>query len=102
VSRDRIVDGHGTLAGDPYQDVTPVWSTRERYPERCAVTFEQTDARRDAKSLLWHLTCWPEPMKTSPSNYLFCKGGFLQISDEDYTLLRWVLDGNDPVAPTNA
>jgi len=100
VSRDRVVDGYGTLTSDPYEDVTPVWATFERYPERCQVSFEQAGARKDAKELLWHLECWPDPMKTSPSNYLFCKGGFLEISDDDYELLVGVLHGAPP--PTNA
>lgn len=100
VSRDRVVDAYGVLASDPFEDATPVWKTRERYPERCRVSFEQTGARKDAKDLLWHLTCWPEPMKTSPSNYLFCKGGFLEISDDDYDLLVGVLNGAPP--PTGA
>jgi len=52
---------------------------------RCNVAFEKKGGNRDAKTLLWHLGCWPEPIKTSPAKCLFCKGGFLEISDEDWT-----------------
>lgn len=96
ISRKRVIDGHGQFTDDPYQDVSKIWSTRERYPERCPVSFQQTGAEVDARDLLWHLSCWPEPMKTSPSNYLFCKGGFLEISDADHDMLVSVLNGAEP------
>jgi len=62
-----------------------VWSENKFYMLRCNVAFEKKGGNRDAKTLLWHLGCWPEPIKTSPAKCLFCKGGFLEISDEDWT-----------------
>lgn len=97
ISRSRLVDGHGRLAGDPYVDVEPIWSTREHYPQRCEVAFDRTGAAMDATTLLWHLDCWPNPMKTTPSNYLFCKGGFLQISDHDRDFLIEIIEGRRPL-----
>jgi hypothetical protein len=93
LSQRRVLDGYGQITGAPYLDTSPVWSTFERYPQRCTVRFARTDASVDAGEHLWHLNCWPDPMKTTPSNYLFCKGGFHRLAPGDYDALVGFVDG---------
>ena len=53
----------------------------------CRVQFEQTGLVAPAAEALWTLSVWEEPLKTTPSNMLFCYGGFLKIPDADYDAL---------------
>jgi len=84
VSRQRVFDGHGRIAGAPFADTTPLFGAGKLYPWRAPVTFSQTGRALPGDDLLWGLSVWPDPMKTSPTNYLFCYGGFMEITETDY------------------
>lgn len=88
VSKSMTLDAHGTIAGAPFEDAEPLFGTRERYPERCKVAFEETGIAAPGADPLWHLSVWPEQLKTTPWNMLFCYGGFMKIPDADYDALR--------------
>ena len=88
ISKSMILDAHGTIAGEPFEDPKPLFGTRQCYPERCEVAFEETGVGAPGANHLWNLSVWPEPMKTTPWNMLFCYGGFLRIPDPDYDALR--------------
>jgi len=92
VSRKRVLDGRGTLTSAPFVDVTAIGEGWAHYPQRCNVRFDQVDAGIDAKELLWGLSACQEGMKTTPSNLLFCKGGFMEITQQDYEWLTGLLD----------
>jgi len=92
VSRKRVLDGHGELRSDPFLDATPIGEGWAHYPQRCRIRFDQVGGEIDAKELLWGLSACKEGMKTTPSNLLFCKGGFMEITEEDYRWLRGLLD----------
>src|SRR4051812_32436320 len=55
VSRDRVLDAHGEIVGEPYQEVAEVPLGWVRYTERAAIRFDATGARIDARALLWGL-----------------------------------------------
>jgi hypothetical protein len=93
ISRVRELDSHGEIVGEPYVDIEPLFPEWTYYSQRCAVKFESMGAHVDAKELLWGLSIFGEDMKTSPANMLLCKGGFMQITEEDYKWVRSVLDG---------
>jgi hypothetical protein len=98
ISRDRLLDAHGEVVGDPYQEVAdepPGWG---RYTERALIRFDQTGAAIDARELLWGLAVCNEGIKTEPTNLLFCRGGFMEIPKADYDWLRDVLAGQAPVS----
>lgn len=90
ISRQQLLDGHGTIVGQPYEDVERLWPGRELYPQRCRVTFSQSGAALPAKDLLWELDAWKlrtEPLNTQPWNMLFCYGGFMEVPESDYRRL---------------
>ncbi|MFH1464779.1 MAG: hypothetical protein ABIO70_10370 [Pseudomonadota bacterium] len=91
VSQRRIFDAHGRIESEPFTDLTPIFGPKRLYPWRCKVSFEQTGGAIPGDDLLWDLTAWPDPMKTTPSNYLFCYGGFLEMPEADYQAVRRVL-----------
>lgn len=96
VSRQRLLDAHGVVTGEPYEDVAeepPGWL---RYTQRVPIRFEETGAGIDARELLWGLSVCDENLKTEPTNLLFCKGGFMEIPAADYDWLRAVLRGEAP------
>jgi hypothetical protein len=94
ISRERILDGRGEFTTASFIDTTPVFGVREDYPCRARVRFDQMGAKRDGKDALWGLSEFAEGIpKTSPSNMLFCRGGFMKITPEDYGYLCQVLDG---------
>jgi hypothetical protein len=92
ISRERLLDGHGIVTSAPYVDdekIAPKW---EFYPIRARARFEAIGCARDAKKALWGLSMCDQPMKTEPTNYLFCMGGFMEIPQHDYEWLRQVMD----------
>ena len=99
VSRQRILDAHGEIVGEPFQEVSDVPVGWTRYTERARIRFDETDAGIDAKELLWGLSICCEGIKTAPTNLLLCKGGFMEISEADYNWLRAVLRGEAPPDP---
>lgn len=86
VSHRRVIDGHGEIIGEPFVDTAPIFGEERDYPHRCKVRFQQTGAAVDASGdVLWGLAPFEGmEMKTTPTNYIFLKGGFLEISERDY------------------
>ena len=97
VSRDRVLDSHGEVLGEPYQEAAEVPLGWVRYTERVKVRFEGTGQRRDGRLALWGLSMVASGIKTEPTNLLLLKGGFLKIPVDDYNWLRRVLDAGDDV-----
>lgn len=102
ISRQRVLDAHGEVTGEPFQEVSDVPAGWSRYTERAPIRFEQTGADIDARELLWGLSVCDEGIKTEPTNLLFCKGGFMEISKADYDWLRKVMDGKAPASAKRA
>ena len=98
ISRQQLLDAHGVVVSDAFEEVSEVPAGWSRYTQRARVRFEQTGVGIDARELLWGLTVWGDTLKTQPTNMLFCKGGFMEIPDRDYDWLRSVLRGDAPVA----
>ena len=104
LSRVRLLDGHGEVTSEPFQEVSDTPKGWQSYTERCRVRFDQKSAGIDATDLLWGLSAFATGLNTSPANMIFCKGGFLEITAEDYLWFRTVLDGTwippaEPFAP---
>jgi hypothetical protein len=94
ISRTRLVDGCGEFTSSAFLDVTPVFGVSEIYPYRARVRFDKVGANKDGKDALWGLSEFATGApKTSPANMLFCRGGFMKITAEDYEYLCRVLDG---------
>lgn len=93
VSRERILDGAGVFTSAAFTDLTPVFGVREVYPYRARVRFDTVGAKRDAKVALWGLDEFANGAKTTPSNMLLCRGGFMRITPADREYLLNVLDG---------
>jgi hypothetical protein len=94
VSRLGLLDGRGTFTSSAFLDVTPVFGKTEIYPYRARVHFELTGAKKEGREMLWGISEFANGgLKTSPANMLFCRGGFMKITAEDYAFLSRVLDG---------
>lgn len=96
VSRKQLLDAHGVVTSDAFEQVAeepPGWI---RYTERARIRFDEVGAGVDARGLLGRLSVWGDTLKTQPTNMLFLKGGFMEIPDQDYDWLRAVLRGEAP------
>jgi hypothetical protein len=94
ISRQQVFDGHGTIVGQPYEDLERLWPGRELYPQRCRVAFERVGAQAPAGDLLWELDAWElreKPLNTQPWNMLFCYGGFMEVPESDFERLVGVM-----------
>lgn len=96
ISRDRVLDAHGEVVGEHFQEVSDTPTGWNRYTERARIRFDQVGARVDARELLWGLSACNESLKTEPTNLLLCKGGFMEIPEDDYLWLRRMLAGEAP------
>ena len=84
VSRDKLLDGYGEMTSDPFEDDTLIFSDDQIYSHRARVSFERTAAALPVGDELWGMTPFQENMRTTPMNLVLCKGGFIEISKEDY------------------
>lgn len=94
LSRRQVLAGYGVIASAPFQEVEPIFPGRERYPQRCRVTFQRVCAGVPAGDALWELDAWKEretSLRTQPWNMLFCYGGFMEIPDSDFERLRGMI-----------
>lgn len=90
ISQHRVLDGHGVLTSDPFEDHSPLFDGTGKYPNRSRVQFDEIGLATDARELLWgiqHFTLMT--MKTLPTNYLRCYGGFMSLTKQDY---EWLLN----------
>ena len=99
ISRQRVLDAHGEVVSEPFEEVAQEPKGWIRYTERARVRFDQTGAAIDARELLWGLSVCGEGIKTEPTNLLFCKGGFMEIPKDDYDWLRDVMAGRASPTP---
>jgi hypothetical protein len=97
VSRERVLDGHGEVLDEPYQEASEVPAGWLHYTERVRVRFDDTGKRRDGRVALWGLAVCSEGINTEPTNLLLVKGGFLKIPAEDYAWLRRILEEGEGV-----
>lgn len=95
ISQVQQLDGIGTVAGREFVDDTPIFSGAKGYEHRCRVAFDESGHARPLGDTLWFLSCFPSEMKTTPSNYIYCKGGIMEISESDYALLVRVMRGEE-------
>lgn len=93
VSRTKQLDGYGQLTGNPFEDDTMIFAPDQVYRQRCRVDFERTGAERSAGDALWGLSPFQRQMKTTPTNLIFCKGGFIEISRDDHEYLVDFIEG---------
>ena len=75
------------LSSDPFEDNTLIFSDDRIYPNRCNISFDKSGLAKDADDTLWALSPFQGTMKTTPTNLIFCKGGFIEISGDDYMYL---------------
>lgn len=95
LSRLQQVDAIGAVAGEPFVDDTPIFSGGKVYEHRCRVTFAESGFARPVVDTLWSLSCFPRQMKTTPSNFIYCKGGIIEIAKDDFDLLVRVMRGEE-------
>ena len=95
LSRVQQIDGIGTVAGEAFVDDSPIFSGGKAYEHRCKVTITESGFARPAADTLWSLSCFPGQMKTTPSNYIYCKGGIIEITKDDFDLLVRVMRGEE-------
>lgn len=92
VSRERVLDAHGEITGEPFQEVSDLPPGWNRYTERARIRFDATGKQQDGRVALWGLSICSQGIKTEPTNLLLVRGGFLEIPREDYEWLRRVLE----------
>lgn len=92
VSRVQDLDGYGEIVGVPFVENTLIFSKEKVYQHRCKVKFVKTNANVFAGDILWFLETFDGLFKTSPSNMIFCKGGFIEITEKDYRTLTELID----------
>jgi hypothetical protein len=94
VSRVQLLDGHGVIDSEAFEAVDPIFgSGSEKYRQRARVTFLDSGLARAGGKLLYGLSEFQGAMKTTPANAIFCKGGFLKITEEDYAWLLGCMEG---------
>lgn len=102
ISRQRLLDAHGEVVGEPFQESGALPAGWERYTERAKIRFDQTKAGIDARELLWGLSFVNDKLKTGPANMLMIMGGFMEIPQSDYQWLRDVMAGKAPISAQRA
>ena len=95
LSRVQQLDGLGTVDGEAFVDDTPIFSGGKVYEHRCKVAITESGFARPVGDTLWLLSCFPKEMKTTPSNYIYCKGGIIEISKGDFDLLQRLMRGEE-------
>ncbi len=86
VSRQVLFDGYGKISGKAFVDETPIFGENPVFPCRRKVTFEKAGLKKPAKEIFWGIEPF-NTLNTSPGNYLLLKGGFVEISKNDYNWL---------------
>lgn len=94
VSREKLLHGYGLVTSDPYEDDSPLFGSDQPYKHRCKVRFDKTDGAKPAGDKLWFLSVFQDLTRTTPTNMLLCKGGFMPISATDHKLLVAHIDGD--------
>jgi predicted RNA-binding protein len=84
VSRAKLLDGYGEVTSDPYEEDTLIFSNDQVYFHRAKVRFDRVGAAVPAGDELWGMAPFQENLRTEPTNLILCKGGFIEISKDDY------------------
>lgn len=84
IAKDKVLDGYGEITSDPFEDNTLIFSEHQIYEHRCRVKFNTEGKAAEAGDLLWHLSPFSALETTTPANMIFCYGGFMPISENDY------------------
>lgn len=92
ISRKMCLGGYGEVTSDPYEEDTVIFAKDQVYRHRCKVHFEDNGNQPPAGDALWGMSFCCDGMKTSPTNLMLCKGGFMEISEEDWGFLRGKVD----------
>ena len=92
ISRVQKLDGYGKIESLPFVENTLIFSKDKVYQHRCKVSFDKKGAAVPAGDILWFLETFDGLSKTSPTNMLFCKGGFIEITAKDYQTLTDLID----------
>lgn len=94
VSRARQLDAYGVVRSKPFLGREPIFGPKsERYEHRAKIDFLKTGLARDGKALLYGISVFGQGLTTAPTNVLFCSGGFLEITREDYEWLVGCMEG---------
>lgn len=94
VSRSRLLDAYGTVTGGVFEGQQRIFGDKSKnYLYRAPVAFTETGLARDGSKLLYGLSEFESGLTTSPGNFLFCKGGFLRITEADYDWLVGCMRG---------
>ena len=95
LSRVQQFDGLGTVASEAFVDDAPIFSGDTVYEHRCKVSFEDSGFARPVGDTLWFLSVFPQQMKTTPANYIYCNGGIMELSKDDFDFLVRVMRGEE-------
>lgn len=87
VAKEKLLDGYGEIASDPFEDNTLIFSDRQIYEHRCRVRFVAHSKAVEAGNILWYLSPYINLGRTTPTNMIFCQGGFALLSTKDYEML---------------
>lgn len=93
VSRAKLLDGYGVVTSDPFEEDTLIFTPDQLYSSRVRVRFERAGVARPAGEMLWALSPFQGTLRTTPSNLVFCKGGFIEITADDFDILKETIDG---------
>lgn len=96
ISRVRQLDGYGEIASEVFEDSTRIFSKETAYKHRCRVRFVKEGSACPVGDLLWAIYPLDTKPNTTPANLIFCKGGLIKISQEDYDLFKSAIDGKPP------
>ncbi|MEZ4458796.1 MAG: hypothetical protein R3E66_03525, partial [bacterium] len=94
VTQQKFIDGAGHITSDVFESDEDVFNMdqntarKEIYRHRVTVEFDDVGWARDAGDVLWHLSPFEDLTTTTPTNLIFCRGGFVQISDSDVERLH--------------
>ena len=92
VSRVQRIDGYGEVTSDPFEGDTLIFASDQLYANRVRVRFDKAGVARPAGEMLWALSPFQGTLNTTPTNLMFCKGGFIEISAEDHRLMVSAID----------
>ena len=96
ISQITSLDGFGEITSAPFEDDTPLFDSKQAYRHRCRVRFDVKDAAKEAGIALWSLEQFLTLHNTQPTNMIYCKGGFVEITAQDYDTLVAIVKGEKP------
>ncbi len=86
ISKKMQFDCVGTITGDATFEETMLFHDQKWFPCRRRVKFEKTGLAKPSGDLFHGVAPFNEA-NTGPGNYLMCKGGFVEVSKNDYDWL---------------